>query len=204
MYATGRVPNTEGLGLEALGVAARPQGPDRGGRLQPDRRALDLCRGRRDRPDQPDPGRDPRGACLCRHRLSAACPPRPTTSLSPRPSSPSRELGSVGLSEEAARDAASRSRFMPPRSARCRRPLPGRHDRVLMKLIVCADHPQGAGLPHRGARGGRDDPACGRRDPHGRHERGFRPDGGGASHHGGRAVSPCDTRVQESLIFAQE
>ena len=66
LFATGRVPNVEGLGLEGVGVDPRRARRDQGRCAESHRRRLDLRGRRRYRPHPADPGRDPRRPCLCR------------------------------------------------------------------------------------------------------------------------------------------
>ena len=73
MYATGRRPNTDGLGLEALGVALGRQGQITVDRFSQTAVPSIYAVGDVTGPDQPHASRDPRGACLCRYRLR--CPP---------------------------------------------------------------------------------------------------------------------------------
>ena len=69
LVATGRRPNTKGLGLEKAGITVDEVGAIPGGRLFPDPHPLDLRRGRRHQPGQPDPHRHPRGPRLRRYGL---------------------------------------------------------------------------------------------------------------------------------------
>ena len=69
MYATGRVPNTAGIGLEKVGRAARQGGRDRGRRMVEDHGAQHLGGGRRHRPHQPHAGGDHGRPRLRRHRV---------------------------------------------------------------------------------------------------------------------------------------
>ena len=78
LFATGRSPNTEGLGLERLGVGIAAERRGRGRRLVADRGAVDLRHRRRDRPRGADAGGDPRGPGLRRDRLR-----RPSGALRP-------------------------------------------------------------------------------------------------------------------------
>jgi hypothetical protein len=102
------------------------------------------------------------------------------------------ELGSVGLTEEAGADAGAdrglRAAFRPMQHGLCIGGRPG------------ADEADRQTRPARcwaatssRTRRGRDDPAGGHRDQDGRHERGLRPHRGGASDHGGRAGHHAQT-----------
>ena len=76
MFAIGRHPNVAGLGLEKAGVAINPgNGGIAVDRFLEDLGAEHLCDRRRHPPHQPDAGRDPRGPCLCRHRVRQASGP---------------------------------------------------------------------------------------------------------------------------------
>ena len=66
LIATGRAPNTRGLGLEAVGVALDERRRGQGRRLVGDQRAIDSRGRRRHQPHQSDAGRDPRGPRLRR------------------------------------------------------------------------------------------------------------------------------------------
>ena len=61
MYATGRGPNTKGLGLAEIGIETRRQRRRRRRRMAAQQRAEYLRGRRRDRPAQSDAGRDRRG-----------------------------------------------------------------------------------------------------------------------------------------------
>ena len=63
LIATGRAPNTAGLGLEAVGVKLDAKGAVVVDARFDDERCLDPRGRRRHRPHQPDPGRDPRRPC---------------------------------------------------------------------------------------------------------------------------------------------
>ncbi len=69
MAATGRMPNTSGLGLERLGVELGPNGRVVVDEFSTSSVGQHLCRGRRDRPQEPDAGRDPRRQRLRRNRV---------------------------------------------------------------------------------------------------------------------------------------
>ncbi len=137
MFATGRVPNTRGLGLEAAGVALGPDGAvvvDERSRSQ---RAVDLRRGRRHQPHQPHAGRDPRrpgrgDVALRRRRLRADHADVPSAVFSQPP------IGTVGLTERQAVERLGavdvyKATFRPLKAT-----LSGRTERTLMKLLV--DH----------------------------------------------------------------
>ena len=109
MFAVGREPYVEGLGLEAAGVKLNDDGAVEVDDYSQHQRREHLGGGRRHRPDQPDAGGDPRGRGLRRDRV-----PRPPHPLRPRdawppPSSPSRRSASVG---------PDRGRGPPPATAR--------------------------------------------------------------------------------------
>ena len=69
MFATGRTPNTAGLGLEKAGVELGREGRDRRRRVLALLRRQHLRRRRRHRPRQPDARCHPRGPRLRRHRV---------------------------------------------------------------------------------------------------------------------------------------
>ena len=69
MFATGRRPNVNGLGLEAAGVKLDETGAIAVERIFADQRAAHLRGRRRHRPRQPHAGGDPRGPRLRRHRV---------------------------------------------------------------------------------------------------------------------------------------
>ena len=69
LFAIGRSPNTEGLGLDAAGVDVGRERSDQGRRRQPHLGTVDLRGRRRHRSGAADPGRDPRSAGLRRHLL---------------------------------------------------------------------------------------------------------------------------------------
>ncbi len=59
MFATGRTPNTEDMGLQDAGVEVGRRGEIVVDDYQPDRRAVDLCHWRCDQPGAADAGGDP-------------------------------------------------------------------------------------------------------------------------------------------------
>ena len=75
LFAVGRRPNIEGLGLRSGGRRDRRQGPDQGRCRQPHIGAVDLRGRRRHRPRAADPGRDPRGPGVRRHLLRQEAAP---------------------------------------------------------------------------------------------------------------------------------
>ncbi len=80
------------------------------------------------------------------------------------------EIGTVGLSETAARERVSeidiyKARFRPMRNT-----LAGRDERMLMKLVVDAETDRRARLPRAGTRRDRDRADGGHRHAHGRQE----------------------------------
>ena len=79
----GGIPNTAGLGLEALGVRLRRERRGRGRRLVADGGAVDLRGRRRHRPACADAGGDRRGAGLRRDGVRRAGRGRSTTDLVP-------------------------------------------------------------------------------------------------------------------------
>jgi glutathione reductase (NADPH) len=80
LFATGRRPNTDGMGLERGGRRRSAAGAGRRRRILADRRAFDLRHRRRDQPREPDPGRDPRGHGLRRDGVQRQSrPPSITT-----------------------------------------------------------------------------------------------------------------------------
>ena len=69
LVATGRAPNTAGLGLERAGVTLGAKGEVCVDAWSQTNVPLGLCGGRRDRPGGAHPRRDPRRARVRRHRL---------------------------------------------------------------------------------------------------------------------------------------
>ncbi len=65
LIATGRLPNTQGLGLEAAGVTPSPHGAIKVDELSDERSSFDPRNRRRHSSRQPHPGRDPRGSGAC-------------------------------------------------------------------------------------------------------------------------------------------
>ncbi|MBN2906106.1 MAG: glutathione-disulfide reductase [Rhodobacteraceae bacterium] len=136
MYATGRVPNTEGLGLEAAGVALKSSGA-----VEVDaysQTAVPSVYAVGDATDRINltPVAIREGAAFV-ETVFKGNPTRPDHDLVAGAVFTQPELGTVGLTEE---DARSRgpievyaTAFRPMQSG-----FAGREDRVMMKLIVCA------------------------------------------------------------------
>ena len=103
LFATGRGPNTAGLGLEAAGVRLDADGAGGGRRLLEDLGRFDPRHRRRHQPHQPDAGGNRRG-----HGARAHAVPRPTPTPVDHVNVPTAvfadpNVATVGLSEEAAR-----------------------------------------------------------------------------------------------------
>lgn len=137
VYATGRVPNTEGLGLEAAGVRL-----GRRGEVAVDRWSQTSVPSIYAVGDVTDRVNLTPVAIREGHAFAdtvfGAKPVQADHALVPMAVFTTPELGTVGLSEEAAREAGPvevyATAFRPMRSA-----FAGRPDRVLMKLVVAAD-----------------------------------------------------------------
>lgn len=136
LFATGRAPNTAGLGLEALGVALK-----RGGAIAVDdysQTAVPSIYAVGDVTDRVNltPVAIREGMAFV-ETVFKGNPSKPDHDLIPTAVFTHPELGSVGLSEEAARDLGPievyATSFRPMRTA-----FLGQPQRVLMKLIVCA------------------------------------------------------------------
>ncbi len=69
MLATGRRPNTAGLGLEKVGIELDHIGAVKVDAFSKTNVEFDLCRWRRHQPGCLDPGRNSRGPCVCRYRV---------------------------------------------------------------------------------------------------------------------------------------
>ena len=118
---------------------ARQGGRDPGRRVFADERRAHLRDRRRDEPHPAHAGRDPRGDVLRRRPSSSGRPTKPdydrvATAVFSRP-----EIGTVGLTEDAARERHQnldiyKTAFRPLKGT-----LTGRSDRMLMKLVVDAD-----------------------------------------------------------------
>ncbi|MFN6978776.1 MAG: FAD-dependent oxidoreductase, partial [Gemmobacter sp.] len=136
LYATGRVPNSGGLGLEVLGV-----GIGRSGAIAVDgfsQTAVPSIFAVGDVTDRLNltPVAIREGHAFA-DTVFGSRPTRADHALVPTAIFTQPEIGTVGLSEEAARDAGPievyATAFRPMQTA-----FAGRPDRVLMKLIVCA------------------------------------------------------------------
>jgi glutathione reductase (NADPH) len=136
LYATGRVPNTAGLGLEALGITL-----DRRGAVPVDgwsQTAVPSIWAVGDVTDrvQLTPVAIREGHAFA-DTVFGGRPVQADHALVPTAVFTRPEIGSVGLSEEAARDAGPievyATAFRPMQTA-----FAGRPDRALMKLVVCA------------------------------------------------------------------
>ncbi|MDF0599966.1 FAD-dependent oxidoreductase [Psychromarinibacter sp. C21-152] len=136
-FATGRAPNTDGLGLEEAGVKLGRRGEivvdDYSQTSVPSIYAIGDVTGRLEL----TPVAIREGMAFT-ETVFKANPTKPDHELVPSAIFTQPELGTVGLSEEAAADQG-------PIEVYCTsfRPMQhsfaGHHDRVLMKLIVCAD-----------------------------------------------------------------
>ncbi len=184
MFATGRAPNTEGMGLEALGVHL-----GRNGQVVVDQysqSAIPSIYAVGDVTDRVNltPVAIREGMAFV-ETVFGGNPTPVDHDLIPTAIFTQPEMGTVGLSEEAARDIEPVeiycTSFQPMQSAFAGSPRPRADETGCQQ----GDAP-GSGLSYRRARRGRDDPACGHRDQDGRDKRGFRPHRGGASDHVGR------------------
>jgi glutathione reductase (NADPH) len=137
VYATGRVPNTAGLGLDKVGVKL-----GRRGEVVVDewsQTAVPSIYAVGDVTDRINltPVAIREGHAFA-DTVFGARPTRPDHDLVPSAVFTQPELGTVGLTEEAARDdrpiEVYETSFRPMQSA-----FAGRPDRVMMKLIVCAE-----------------------------------------------------------------
>jgi glutathione reductase (NADPH) len=137
VYATGRVPNTAGLGLDKVGVKL-----GRRGEVVVDewsQTAVPSIYAVGDVTDRINltPVAIREGHAFA-DTVFGARPTRPDHDLVPSAVFTQPELGTVGLTEEAARDdrpiEVYETSFRPMESA-----FAGRPDRVMMKLIVCAE-----------------------------------------------------------------
>ncbi len=137
LFATGRAPNTAGLGLEALGVELK-----RGGAVAVDdygQTAVPSVYAVGDVTDRVNltPVAIREGMAFV-ETVFKGKPTKPDHDLIPTAVFTQPELGTVGLSEEAAREKGPvevyATSFRPMRTS-----FIGRQARVLMKLIVCAE-----------------------------------------------------------------
>ena len=136
LFAIGRIPNVEGLGLRRGRRRARRQGRDQGRRGQPHQRAVDLRGRRRHRPHPADPGRDPRGPCLRRHASSATSRGRSIMIASRTRSSSHPPIAGVGMTEGQARNRLGQVRTYTSDFRPMKNVLAGRNERSLYKLVV--------------------------------------------------------------------
>ena len=179
LFATGRDPNTAGLGLEALGVGIAGNGA-----IEVDdwsQTAVPSIYAVGDVTDRAalTPVAIREGHAFA-ETVFGGRPSRFDHALIPTAVFTQPELATLGLTEAEARAqgavAVYRRRFRPMLHT-----LAGRDERMLMKLVVAAERRAGARRPHRRPRRGRDDPACRGRGRHGRHQGRLRPDPRGAS-----------------------
>ena len=185
LFATGRLPNTAGLGLEALGVgiAGTARSRSTAGRRPRCRRSTRSAT-------------SPTGVALTPVAIREAHafaetvfggrPTRFDHALIPTAVFTQPEIGDArphrgrGAGAGRGRDL---SHALPADAAHARRTAGADADEARGRR----GQPAGARLPYRRPWGGRDDPARGGRDRHGRDQGGFRPDAGGASD-GGRGA----------------
>ena len=137
MFATGRAPNTDDMGLEQVGVKL-----GRGGQVIVDdygQTAVPSIYAVGDVTDRVNltPVAIREGMAFV-ETVFKGNPTKPDHDLIPTAIFTQPEMGTVGLSEEAARDQGPievyATSFKPMQSS-----FAGRSDRVLMKLVVCAD-----------------------------------------------------------------
>jgi glutathione reductase (NADPH) len=131
----GARPNTDGLGLEAVGRRDGENGAIPVDEYSRPASPIDLCRGRRDRPGAADPGGDPRGQAFADtvfggkpRTVDHSCIPSAVFSQPP--------MAGVGLTEQQARDTYGKREGLfiglPPDEEHLQPPC----ERGLYKMIV--------------------------------------------------------------------
>ncbi len=197
LFATGRLPNTAGLGLEALGVGIAANGA-----VEVDswsQTAVPSIYAVGDVTDRvaltPVAIRE---AQAFAETVFAGRPTRFDHALIPTAVFTQPELATLGLTEAEARASGKvvvyRSSFRPMLHT-----LAGRQERALMKLVVAEEGERVLGVHIVGHGAARDDPARGGGGRHGRDQGGFRPDAGGASDVGGGARNHARFRAHGVL-----
>ncbi len=184
IYATGRKPNTVGLGLEDTGVKLGRQG-----QIEVDdysQTAVPSIFAVGDVTDRINltPVAIREGAAFVETVFNGN-PTKPDHDLVPSAVFTQPEYGSVGLTEEAARDQEPIevycAAFRPMQNA-----FIGKNERVLFKLIVSAESRKILGCHIIAPNAGETDPDGRRGDKDGRDQGRFRPDGCGSPHNVGR------------------
>ena len=185
MFATGRNPNSAGLGLEDLGVGIK-----RNGAIEVDEWSQSVIPSIHAVGDVTHraaltPVAIREGEAFARTVFKAE-PTKPDHMLIPTAIFTQPEVGTVGMTEAEAREAGAVEIYRSIVQADEQR-----HGRPGGENADEADRAQGrsesSGLSHRGPRRGRDDPARGGGDPDGGDQGRLRPDGRGASD-GGRGT----------------
>ena len=133
LVATGRRPNTDGLGLEKAGITVDEVGRHPGRRLFADPHAVDLRRRRRHQPGQPDPHRHPRGPRLRRHGVRQQAHhgrprPDPDRRLLDAGDRRHRLRRGGGPGDATARSTSTRPRFRPMKATLSGAQRPGAHE----------------------------------------------------------------------------
>ncbi|MGD9858747.1 MAG: glutathione-disulfide reductase [Marinobacterium sp.] len=153
LYATGRVPNTDGLGLEALGVAQAKNGAvivnDQFQTSVPSIYAIGDVIDR----VQLTPVALAEGMALVRS-LYAKGSPKVDYDLIPTAVFCQPNIGTVGLSEEQAREQYSNIQVFRSEFRALKHTLSGSDERTLMKMIVDADTDRVLGVHMVGAEAG--------------------------------------------------
>lgn len=153
LYATGRVPNTRGLGLDAVGVAQKENGAivvnDSFQTSVPSIYAIGDVIDR----VQLTPVALAEGMALVRH-LYAAGSPAVDYELIPTAVFCQPNIGTVGLSEEEARERYGRIKVFRSEFRALKHTLSGSDERTLMKMIVDADSDRVLGVHMVGAEAG--------------------------------------------------
>ena len=187
LYATGRRPNSDGLGLAEAGVAVGARGEvSVDGYSQTSVPSVFAVGDVTDRVNL-TPVAIREGAAFV-ESVFRGNPTKPDHLAVPTAVFTQPEVGTVGMSEAEARASEGprggvdiyRSRFRPMYNS-----LSGRNEDMLVKLVVARRNGRVLGLSRRRAGGGGDDPARRRCREDGRHEGRLRQDGCRASHGSG-------------------
>ena len=184
LFATGRRPNTDGLGLEHAGVTL-----GKGGEVPVDAWSQTTTPSVFAVGDVTDRINLTPVAIREGHAFADTVfggeERRADHELVPTAVFTQPEIGTIGLTEAEARARGEidvyKSAFRPMVHT-----LSGRDEKMLMKLIVSKADDRGAGRSYRRPRGGRDDPVPGRRGEDGRDQSRFRPHHGRAPDRRGR------------------
>ena len=138
MLAIGRVPNTDGLGLEKAGVEIGRTGEVMVDDYSQHQCRAHLCHRRCHRPSAAHAGRDPRGHGLRARRSMRASPRRSIIIWCPRRFSASRRSAPSGSAKPTRWRPATPSTSTNRASARSSTRMTGREERSLFKMIVDA------------------------------------------------------------------